>query len=218
MPEVIDLSLDHATVLVRHPTAGSKARLFQTPATFHQVYDWAGTFDFYPKHYKILTYDGKYVPPETELTSGSFNMLPVEQPIPISPSGTVSFQGFASSTPSSSISSSRLSEKSDLYIGEIDSDSFFDSLEKIREKEVEKFDNLQIFDVNRETVYSEILELYKKRTTFIRRIRINFIGESGSGDGITKDTLYQILSGRKDVSRLCSNSSDISARVFIMDL
>ena len=93
-PEVEDLSLPHSTVIVRHTSLGPKGRLFNVSSTFQQVYDWIGSLSPHPKYYQILSYDGKVMEPNAPVESGSYNMLPTSEPIPLTPNGTVSFKGF----------------------------------------------------------------------------------------------------------------------------
>lgn len=94
LPEVEDLSLPHLTVIVRHTSLGPKARLFNDPSTFQQVYDWVGSLSLHPKYFQILSYDGKVMTPEASVESGSYNMMSTSIPVPLTPNGTISFKGF----------------------------------------------------------------------------------------------------------------------------
>lgn len=55
-PNLID---PHITIYVRHPTLGTKVRLFSPNATFCEVYDWIGSLSTRPEFFSIKGLHGK---------------------------------------------------------------------------------------------------------------------------------------------------------------
>lgn len=84
----------HVIISVRHCTMGLKVRLFREDSTFVQVYDWIGSLSTRPQYFRIMDYKGAIISPDNELYSGVFNMAESEKPVPMSPKGTIAFEGF----------------------------------------------------------------------------------------------------------------------------
>ena len=73
---------------------GLKLRLFRDDATFMQVYYWNGSLSTRPQYFRIMRNKGAIISPDIEQYSGIFNMAESEKPVPISPKGTIAFEGF----------------------------------------------------------------------------------------------------------------------------
>ena len=57
----------------------------------------------------------------------------------------------------------------------------------MRQKEEEKFTHDIVLTVNRDTVYTDLLNHYKRRTTLLGKVKIEFENEDAVGDGVSKD-------------------------------
>ena len=165
------LNDDHVTISIRHTSLGTKVRLFHAKSVFQQVYDWVGSLDLRPKHFILKDYKGFFVSPDKVVMSGSFNMSECDKPIPMSPTGSVAFTGFSTST--------RLFNE------------HFAELQEIRESECEMYSKELYAEVRRENIYEDMISLYRKRNVAKSLSRLNFKNENAVGDGVSRDAFSE---------------------------
>ena len=65
----------------------TKNYIFKADGCFNNVYDWIGSLNMYPEHFEILDYRGGRMDPDDELTSGTFNMNAVQEPVLMTTTG-----------------------------------------------------------------------------------------------------------------------------------
>ena len=162
---------DHVTISIRHSSLGTKVRLFHAKSVFQQVYDWVGSLALRPKHFTLKDYKGFFVSPDKVVMSGSFNMCECDEPILMSPTGSVAFTGFSTST--------RLFNED------------YAELQKIRESEFEMYSKELYAEVGRENIYEELISLYRKRNVSKSLLRLNFKNENAVGDGVSRDAFSE---------------------------
>ncbi|XP_057293371.1 uncharacterized protein LOC130621994 [Hydractinia symbiolongicarpus] len=206
MPEP-DLSEAHVTISIRHPVIGNKARLFHDTAKFTQVYDWVGGLSLQPEHFTLINFDRHKVSPDEKVFSGIFNVNEEETPTPMTPGGTVGFRGYATITVSDDddvvpppvaeqknyvndnlVENRNLQSEMLLEYKSGESKKKFDSLQDFCANELSKLNNSTLyFDISRDNVYQELIDIYKKRGTISHKATFRFSGEEAYGDGVTKD-------------------------------
>ena len=172
VPAEPGLHEDHATVRVSHPVAGKQVRLFPAGVTFSTVFDWAGSLSEKPSKFKVFNLENQgEVHPYQPVVSGSFRVEEVEDMPFLSPSGEVAFKGFGVNNSDSSFSVNQ-----------------GDLLESLRQREESKLHpEVLDFEITRGNTYSEMIKIYQQRRVLTHRIALRFKGESGVGDGITRD-------------------------------
>ena len=185
LPEPL-LTEAHVNISIRHPIEGNKVRLFHEHSTFQQVYDWAGSLCQKPEYYELRDFQG-LVSPEKPVVSGVYNMHEVGNPVFMSPTGTVAFQGYSVKDDTEPVAStSQATEKIDIH-------DHYDLIKSLRDDECSKFNKSLILEVDRENVFHELIEHYKKRNTCTSLVTIRFIGEDGVGDGVTRDAYSEFF-------------------------
>ena len=81
-------------VTKRHITFNcDKSRAFEEGATMVKVYDWIGSLSPVPEYFEIVEYKRLLVPPDMEAQSGIYNMRESFQPVNMTRSEIVAFQG-----------------------------------------------------------------------------------------------------------------------------
>jgi len=190
-----------ATITIRHPHLSNKVRLFHENYEFSQVYDWIGGMSPSPKYFEIIDYSNKVVNPYDKIYSGVFNVKPRDSALPMTPRGSVAFQGFATSEqvvpshPSDVIVEKSKMEESkvepNVHVDLPTSDSSINDFEKLDDlRQIEK-SRLNItpllYSVKRDNIYEDMISLYKKRGTISHITQLEFESEPAVGDGVTKD-------------------------------
>ena len=108
-------------------------------------------------------------------------------PVFVSPTGTVAFQGYSVKDDTEPVAStSKATEKIDIH-------DHYDLIKSLRDDECSKFNKSLILEVDRENVFHELIEHYKKRNTCTSLVTIRFIGEDGVGDGVTRDAYSEFF-------------------------
>ena len=169
LPEA-SLSGPHVTITVRHTIMGNKTRIFQDNLTMTQVYDWVGSLNLVPEHFHLLNYNGEVILPESAICSGVYNMQKSDNPVLLTPSGTVSFSGYGC----------------DDNLNTSDSTNDFTELQNVRNAEFEKLSTEELITVNRENIYQDFIKIFSRRGA-VKKYTISFEGETAIGDGVTRD-------------------------------
>ena len=94
VPPELSLEDDHIVVAVRHPNLKTQTRFFKPDTLMAAVYDWVGSLSTQPENFQL--YDAERVPvaPFHKVETGVYNMGKIDQPLLLTPSGTVAFQGY----------------------------------------------------------------------------------------------------------------------------
>ena len=190
-----DLSEPHVTISIRHCSIGNKVRLFKAESLFHSVYDWVGSLLMQPEHFEIKDYKGCLLVPDSQVYSGSFNMVEANCPILLTPNGTVAFKGFGVANDmetSAILDVTNDSDQSIIFledvISQISSESNYSTLQHLRESAKDKLNqNVLFVEVSREEIFDDMMSLYRKRNTTTHVINIAFKGEDAGGDGVSRD-------------------------------
>lgn len=76
---------EHVIILVRHLTLGTVSRMFLTNSTMNQVYDWVGSLNLLPEHFRLVfPVSGAIVLPEMPIVEAAncvLNMSECEEPL-----------------------------------------------------------------------------------------------------------------------------------------
>ncbi|XP_066913460.1 uncharacterized protein [Clytia hemisphaerica] len=163
------LEEDHIVIKIRHPSVGTKSRLFFNNSRMADVYHWVGSMSMDPEFFQIVDYDCKVHFPDSIATSGVYNVKPIEEAMNLSESGEVGFGEFLPA--GNKVVCSK------------------EELESLRKTERERLiDNGTNFEfVSRENIYNDMLKLYRKRGITTKNVVIEFNDESGEGDGVSRD-------------------------------
>ena len=85
---------DHVVVTVRHPSLGTKIRLFNSACKMIQVYHWVGSLENEPEFYELQDFSRVTIYPSDDVSSGVFKIIETDRPISMSQEGEVGFFGF----------------------------------------------------------------------------------------------------------------------------
>lgn len=180
----------HVTISVRHIELGNKVRLFKDDCLFTAVYDWIGSICTDPEFFELKDHRGNTIPPNDSVFSGTFNMSPCLSPVPMTPTGTVSFRGFGTITNQTNGNNSiiNIDSQDDLFeeCNEPDVQDYL-LLGAVREAAFQRLNHVITEKVSRENVFDDMMSLYKKRNIASHKISISFKGEDAEGDGVSRD-------------------------------
>ena len=165
-----ELDEDHVIITVRHCHLGRKTRMFHHNSPMTQVYDWVGSLAAEPEHFELVDFNACVVAPDVICKSGSLNMKEVSAPVNMSKEGEVSFAGFG-------VNASTVELKNALHDLEA-------LCKTTREQMVRSANHIE---VRRECIYDDMLSIYSNSTIINEKVCLLFQGESGVGDGVTKD-------------------------------
>ena len=115
-----------------------------------------------PENFELRDCQNKIILPYDQINSGVYNVTEVSHPVLMTPTGSISFQGFGVTE---APSNSGTTEKESMSME-------FNELEVLRsDAEVSYIKKIQNMEVSREDVYDQILTIFNKRlpqTTFIK--------------------------------------------------
>ena len=159
-----------------------------------ECYWWAGSLNETPEFFHLLDYTGNVVYPDTAIKGGIYNMKPVSESINLSIDGEVGFDEFSATI--AIASAANQVNPVDVYHQLLtQQDKFFNDL-KIECK---------IITVRRDNIFDELVNAYKKRDVYNRRVKILFHNEDAVGDGVTRDAyvsffhqVYGIMEGENE--------------------
>ena len=178
VPSEPDLSEEHIVMSIQHPTQGIKRRIFRPEALMKSVYDWVGSLSENPPHFEL-------VDSSTPNNDSSDSISPEDEA-----------ERYANITLKVREIDTVLAENAD-SLNSTTWEQVYVELQIAREKEREKLNQIPLkFVVDRETIFDDFINLYKKRNTVLHIIELTFKNESAAGDGITKDafsTFFQSL-------------------------
>ena len=191
--------------ITRYPTEGVIKRRFnskedESPHLFANVYDWVGSVSLDPQYFDIIDFNRNAVLPSTCVYSGVFNMKERENPIVMSPEGEVAFLGYKNQDESAlqqKSSTPILAENIKSHSSDLNSATeAYRLLQDKREIEAAKLNNIVInVEVSRDSVYKDLLKIYKKRNVTSHKLHITFKGEDAVEDGVARDAYSAFFSG-----------------------
>ena len=93
-PELL-LEEDHVVIAVRHPgLKNTLTRFFKPESLMSAVYDWVGSLSTQPENFQLYNAERVPVAPFHKTEAGVYNMREIDQPLLMTHSGTVAFQGY----------------------------------------------------------------------------------------------------------------------------
>ena len=170
------LDEDHVILTVRHPIVGPKTRLFQAHSKMIDVYNWAGSLSLQPEHFQLVAYN-EVVYPSDDIYSTALNLKEINSAMLLSQDGEVTFGGFAV------LSDSSLQNESSSK----DMTTYLDELEHLRRNAQKILQPGLSVTISGENLYNDILNLYKCEEILHETVSISISGESGIGDGVSRD-------------------------------
>ena len=140
--EEVSYADPHVMVTVRHiPFNCDKSRTFKEGATMVEVYDWIVSLSPVPEYFEIVDYKGSLLPPDMEAQSGIYNMRKSSQPVNMTRSGILVFQGFSAA---------------------IEDD--FEKLARLKNEKMNKLEDDEEFIVSRENIFQGMIDIYINRS------------------------------------------------------
>lgn len=165
VPPEPSLSSEHCVISHRHMN-GTSTRIFPSNCHMNNVYDWAGSLNIFPMHFKLTYVDSTEAISPSDVITDHSNVVLVqraqEDPIPLDESEIISMSGYKAKT------LCNLEEKRCSI-----SNSFKESA--------------KVYSVSRDTIVKDVLKIYKGRHITDRNILFSFDGEDSVGDGVAKD-------------------------------
>ena len=165
-PELTD---DHIVIAIRHPELGHKSRLFQTETRMMEVYWWTGSLNMTPEYFGIKDYMGKTCYPDELSKSGIYNICTRQEPMNMSIDDEIGFDEFSP-------------------LGNVGQNAY-QTLMKLRDEYYKEHFKVQddIVFVKRESVYEDMLKIFKKRGVQHKKLSVLFKDEMAYGEGVSRD-------------------------------
>ena len=175
-----DLENDHSIISVLHPQLGLKRRIFSCTCTMKNVHDWIGSLAQDPVYFILFFMcSEEHVnldSPVAEWHGVTLKLKKVDT---------------AEKTDAKENKQNILADRVDCY----------QELDHLRIVESGKFVNTTHAVVSRENIYSDMIQLYRKRQTVASQLKLSFLGEEAVGDGVTRDAFsafFQSLNEKMD--------------------
>ena len=175
----LSLEDDHIVVAVRHPNLKTQTRFFKPDSLMAAVYDWVGSLSTQPENFQLYNAERVPVAPFHKVEPGVFNMGKIDQPLLLTPSGTVAFQGYTvaedtfrkDQTYSQLSESDVLQERRHLAFLALKEDSITGT-------------------VNRDEIYKSLISFYTKANADqYQTLVLTLENEDAVGEGVAKDAI-----------------------------
>ena len=156
-----------------------------------ECYWWVGSLSPSLEYFQLLDHAGRIIYPNEEIISSCFNIKSVASPVNMSIDGEVAFDEFA-------VNSSMTKGKDSSYSQEIS-----DLRVKFKDALVDR--GSSVIEVSRENIFEDLISAYKKRGVCNKELKITFIDEDATGDGVTRDAytsffqkVYDLFEGNNE--------------------
>ena len=167
---------EHVVVAVRHPYLQTQTRFFKPTSLMSAVYDWVGSLSIHPEHYQLYNAFRVPVSPDYKVEAGVYNMREIENPLFMTPNGSVAFVGYGITEDIIDTSNAcSLSDQRKLAFNALKDDEVRGT-------------------VDRENIYDSLLEFYaKEKPHLYQKVTLSYLGEDAVGDGVVKDAFSQFF-------------------------
>lgn len=178
------------TVNVRHVDMGLLPRCFPSTGTVTFVYDWIGSLNDLPEHFRFSPSE-----PIRSIHKCTLFMEVIDTPVLLSPSGEVSFQGFGGVTNQrlhESLTANLLEVTDKKNSSEKECSTSYETLflkQNLARNLLEpQFD--EGYEVQRDSVVTDLLRYYRDEIVDVtKKANFRFANEDASGNGVTFDVL-----------------------------
>ena len=155
----------------------------------NSVYDWVGSLADYPMYFQLCVFPNTEVKPTDSVqkySGTSLHMIELDEPLRLEDEGEVTWLGF--SQKEESVITSSIGNTEQDHVEHYENELLaFDSLKVCKEEALSTLKGTVHCSVSRETIYQDIISIYRKRTNANQRVELTFNGEDAVGDGVTRD-------------------------------